>query len=71
MFLAEAAATTASIFNGFDPFVVLFTIIILIGVIRLLAASKKNLFAIAFGLVSLIVFLIMDAVMVMGWMGKL
>ncbi|WP_019534861.1 hypothetical protein [Paenibacillus ginsengihumi] len=68
MFLAEEAAAEASKFNGFDVFVILFTILIAIGVVRQLAAPKKNPFAIAFGLVSLIVFLILDFVMVRGWM---
>ncbi|UUZ82660.1 DUF2759 domain-containing protein [Paenibacillus sp. P26] len=57
-------------FSGFDPFVILFTIIIAIGIVRLLGAKKKNPFAIGFGLVSLAVFLTMDVVMVLGWMGK-
>lgn len=71
MFLAEEAAQAASKFTGFDPFVILFTIIILVGIVRLLSAPKKNLFAIGFSAVSLIVFLIMDAVMVLNWMDKL
>ncbi|TVY09364.1 hypothetical protein [Paenibacillus cremeus] len=71
MLLAEEAAKTASTYNGFDVFVVLFTIVIAIGVIRLLAAPKKNPFAIGFGLVSLAIFLTMDVVMVMGWTGNL
>jgi hypothetical protein len=66
MFLAEGAAT-ASKFTGFDPFVLLFTLIIAIGVFRLLAAPKKNPFAIGFGVVSLLVFLFMTVVMVKGW----
>jgi multisubunit Na+/H+ antiporter MnhC subunit len=70
MFLAEEAAK-ASNFNGFDVFVILFTIIIAIGVIRLLMARKKNAFAIGFGLVSLAVFLFMDIVMVMHWLDKI
>lgn len=71
MFLAEEAAATASKFTGFDPFVILFTIVIAIGLMRLLAAPKKNPFAIGFAVVSLLVFLVMDVVMIMGWMGKL
>ncbi|WP_248929470.1 hypothetical protein [Paenibacillus hamazuiensis] len=71
MFLAAEAAATASNFNGFDVFVILFTIVIAIGVIRLLAASKKNPFAIGFGLVSLATFLFMDVVMVMHWMDRI
>ncbi|NHN33919.1 hypothetical protein [Paenibacillus agricola] len=68
---AEAAQASASTFNGFDVFVVLFTIVIAIGIVRLLVAPKKNIFAIGFGGISLLVFLIMDAVMVMSWMGKM
>jgi arginine exporter protein ArgO len=68
MFLAEEAAQAASKFTGFDPFVILFTIIIAIGVVRLVTAPKKNLFAIGFSSVSLLVFLVMDAVMVLTWM---
>ncbi|GLI10139.1 hypothetical protein YDYSG_61720 [Paenibacillus tyrfis] len=72
MFLAEEAAkATTSTFSGFDIFVILFTLVIAIGVIRLLGAKKKNPFAIGFGLVSLAVFVTLSAVMVMGWMGKL
>ncbi|MCM3786621.1 hypothetical protein M3231_27180 [Neobacillus mesonae] len=67
LLLAEAAGTTSK-FNGFDIFVVLFTIVILIGVIRLIKAPKKNLFAIAFGIVSLIVFLITDYAMIKHWL---
>ncbi|WP_282938827.1 hypothetical protein [Paenibacillus sp. RC67] len=71
MFLAEEAAQAASKFDSFDIFVILFTIVIAIGVVRLLSAAKKNPFAIGFGSISLIVFLIMDVVMVMNWMDKL
>jgi len=71
MFLAEEAAQTAGKFSGFDPFVVLFTIVILVAIVRLIRAPKKNVFAILFSLAGLGVFLIMDAVMVLGWMGKL
>ncbi|MFE5324079.1 hypothetical protein ACFQ88_35915 [Paenibacillus sp. NPDC056579] len=70
MFLAEGAAQ-ASKFTGFDPFVILFTIIILIGIVRLLGAPKKNVFAIGFSTVALIIFLVLDAVMVLNWMDKL
>ena len=72
MFLAEATtATTGSSFTGFDVFVILFTILIFIGVIRLITAPQKNKFAIGFGLVSLAVFLFLDVVMIMGWLGML
>ncbi|WMT43617.1 DUF2759 family protein [Paenibacillus sp. D2_2] len=47
---------------------ILFTLIILIGVIRLLKdGPKKNLFALGFGIVSLLVFLASDAIMIKAW----
>lgn len=67
MFLAEEAAQTASRFNTFDIFNILFTIIIAIGLLRLLAAPKKNKFAIAFAAVSLLVFAIVDVIMIKFW----
>ncbi|SMF68122.1 hypothetical protein SAMN05661091_0405 [Paenibacillus uliginis N3/975] len=66
MFLA-AAAETGSNFKTFDIFMILFTILILIGVVRLLTARQKNKFAIAFGVVSLLVFLYSDYAMIMNW----
>lgn len=66
----QAEETTTSVFTGFDVFVILFTILIFIGVVRLLKAPKKNLFAIGFSTISLLVFLVMDVVMVLNWMGR-
>ncbi|EGL13626.1 MULTISPECIES: DUF2759 family protein [Paenibacillus] len=66
MLFAEEAAQASS-FSGFDPFVIIFTILIAIGLVRLFAAKRKNVFAIAFALVSLAVFLFMDFVMIKGW----
>ncbi|MBT2291552.1 hypothetical protein J7E73_20980 [Paenibacillus albidus] len=68
MLLAEAAATQPSNFNTFDVFMILFTILIFIGVVRLLKAPQKNKFAIGFGVVSLLVFIISDYAMVMHWL---
>ncbi|GIP42118.1 hypothetical protein J45TS6_05770 [Paenibacillus sp. J45TS6] len=67
MLLAEAASATTK-FNGFDIFVILFTIIIFIGLVRLVKAPKKNLFAIGFTIVSLLVFLITDYAMIKNWL---
>ncbi|WP_438447348.1 DUF2759 family protein [Gorillibacterium sp. sgz5001074] len=68
MFLAaEEAATSGGHIDVFDFFVIAFTILIAIGVIRSLTAKQKNLFAIGFGLVSLLVFLIMDYGMLKTW----
>ncbi|MGN7761983.1 MULTISPECIES: hypothetical protein [Paenibacillus] len=67
MLLAEAAAQGPSKFHTFDVFMILFTVLIFIGVIRLLRAPQKNKFAIAFGVVSLLVFVVSDYAMVMNW----
>ncbi len=66
LFAAEEAATTST-FAGFDLFVLLFTVVIAIGLIRLLLARKKNPFAIGFALVALATFALMDVVMISGW----
>jgi 4-amino-4-deoxy-L-arabinose transferase-like glycosyltransferase len=67
MLLAEAAAQEPSKFHTFDVFMILFTILILIGVYRLLRAPQKNKFAIAFGVVSLLVFAVSDYAMIVNW----
>ncbi|MBW5448421.1 hypothetical protein GE107_20460 [Cohnella sp. CFH 77786] len=68
MYLAEQAAESASTFQTFDIFMVLFTILIAIGLVRLLLQRpRKNLFAIGFAAVSLIIFLVADAKMISGW----
>jgi hypothetical protein len=54
-------------FSGFDIFVLLFTILIAMGVVGLLKQPKKNLFALGFGAVSLVTFLVMDALMIASW----
>lgn len=66
MILAAASDATA-VFKTFDIFMILFTILITIGVVRLFMARKKNKFAIGFGLVSLFVFLYSDYAMITGW----
>lgn len=68
MQLAEAAAPTASAFNTFDVFMIAFTVLILIGLIRLVKAPQKNLFAIGFAFVSLLVFLYSDYAMIKNWL---
>jgi hypothetical protein len=68
MFLAEQATEAASSFAIFDIFMVLFTILIGIGLVRLLLQRpRKNLFAIGFAVVALIIFLVADAKMISGW----
>lgn len=71
MFLAQEVAEEAKRFFGFDIFMILFTIVIAIGLFRLIKAPKKNLFAIGFTTICLIVFLATDALMIMNWFGKL
>lgn len=71
MFLAAEAATSAvQKHNTFDIFMLVFTVLIFIGLVRLaLARPKKNMFAIGFTTVSLLVFLFADYVMVFKvWM---
>jgi hypothetical protein len=51
----------------FDLFVIAFTVLIAIGVLRSLRAEDKNKVAIGFGGISLIVFLLMDIVMLSHW----
>lgn len=68
MYLAEQAGEAASTFQTFDVFMVLFTIIIAIGLVRLLLERpRKNLFAIGFTVIALAIFLFADYVMVSGW----
>ena len=69
MFLA-AAAEAGSNFKTFDIFMILFTILIFIGVVRLATARQKNKFALAFGVVSLLVFLYSDYAMITNWFDK-
>lgn len=62
---AEAAANTIKKFDPFDIMMLLFTIVILIGLFRLLAGGpKKNKFAIGFAVLSAAVFLFADYVMI-------
>ncbi|THF80729.1 hypothetical protein [Cohnella fermenti] len=69
MFLAaNAAEESTSTFTPFDVFMVIFTVLLVIGLVRLVMSSgKKNVFAIGFTLVALVVFLIADVKMVSGW----
>lgn len=67
LFAEEAAAAATSTYSAFDIYVLLFTLIIAIAFVRQLIAPKKNLFALGFATVALIVFGIMDVVMIKGW----
>ncbi|CAM4273249.1 hypothetical protein [Paenibacillus tarimensis] len=68
---ATEAAATASNFNTFDIFMLVFTLLIFLGFVRLLLARpRKNLFAIGFTFVSLATFLYVDYIMIFEvWMG--
>lgn len=67
-FLAEDSTTAAATSGGIEPFdiiMLLFTVIIFIGFVRLLMARpKKNVFAIGFTFVSLVLFLVVDFIMI-------
>lgn len=67
MLFAEAAEASTSTYTSFDIYVLIFTVIIAIAVIRQLINPKRNLFALGFGTVSLLVFLFMDVIMIKGW----
>jgi hypothetical protein len=69
MFLADNAAEgSTSLFAPFDVFMVIFTVVIAIGFVRLLMSrDRKNIFALGFTLIALVVFLVADVKMVKGW----
>ncbi|MFC5401683.1 DUF2759 family protein [Cohnella soli] len=68
-FLAEnATEAVKSTYSHFDIFMLVFTILIAIGLVRLLMQRpRKNVLAIGFATVSLLVFLAADYKMVSGW----
>ncbi len=69
MFLAEAATEAVeSTYSHFDIFMLIFTVLIAIGLVRLLMQRpRKNMLAIGFGTVCLLVFLAADFKMISGW----
>ncbi|EHQ64151.1 hypothetical protein ACE3MS_16010 [Paenibacillus dendritiformis] len=67
MFLAEGAEQTESLFQFFDIFMIVFTLILIWAVFRQIKQRPRNKFAIGFAVVSLIVFLIADVKMISGW----
>lgn len=72
MFLAQTTTeTTGFNFQGFDIFMIAFTILIAWGVIRLAKQKEKNKLALGFSTVALIVFLFTDVLMVMNWFNML
>ncbi|MFD0673578.1 hypothetical protein [Cohnella sp. GCM10027633] len=67
MFLAEAAENSST-YTPFDVFMIIFTVLIAAGLVRLLMQRpRKNIFAIGFATVSLLVFLAADFKMISGW----
>lgn len=62
MFLATEV-TAPSVYSNFDIVMLLFTIIIAWGFVRLIRSPERNLFAIGFTGVSLLVFLASDIFM--------
>ena len=57
--------------TGYDAFMILFTVLIAWGLVRQLKSPDKDKFALGFTGVSLLVFLGVDALMVMNWFGIL
>jgi hypothetical protein len=54
-------------FHGFDIFMLLFTIVLIWGMIREVRRKPLNKFAIGFTAVSLITFLFLDILMILNW----
>ena len=71
MFLAEEAAKSAGGFQFFDIFIIVFTVLIAVGLLRLVKAKDRNKFALGFTTVCLLVFLAVDFLMVLNWFGEL
>lgn len=72
MFLAEEVNEVATgTFAFFDLFMLVFTAIIAISLFRLAKAKQKNKFALGFTAAALLVFLAVDGLMVLSWMGQL
>jgi hypothetical protein len=69
MFLAETVTEAVeSTYSHFDIFMIVFTILIAIGLVRLLMQRpRKNMLAIGFSTVALLIFLAADYKMVTGW----
>lgn len=71
MFLAEEAAAEASNFQSFDLFMIAFTVLIGIGVFRLFRSPYKNKFSLGLSTIFFLLFVMVDALMIMNWMGVL
>lgn len=71
MFLAEEAVEKVGQFAYFDLIMILFSVVIAIGFVRLLLARDKNVFAIGFAAVCFGVFGFMDVLIVLAWTGNL
>jgi hypothetical protein len=57
--------------TGYDPFMILFTILIAWGFLRQLREPERDMFSFGFTAVSLALFLAVDALMVLNWIGQL
>ena len=69
MYLAETASTALAKFDPMDIMMLLFTIVIFIGLVRLVMSPKKNKFAIGWAAVSFLVFAFANYVMIFKvWM---
>lgn len=71
MLLLAQETAAASSFDPFDIMMLLFTIVIAIGLVRLLMERpRKNYFVIGFAIVSLAIFLFIDYIMIFEvWLG--
>ena len=69
--VVEEAVKSASVFTGFDIFMIAFTIILAIAVYRLAKQKQRNLFALGFTSFCFVTFLGIDFLMVLHWTGQL
>ncbi|MEB3102377.1 hypothetical protein [Ferviditalea candida] len=69
--LVAAEAAGASNFQSFDLFMIAFTVVIGIGVLRLMRSPHRTKFSVTLSTIFFLLFLMVDALMIMNWMGVL
>lgn len=70
LFLLEQTTNKFN-FSPFDVFMILFTILIAAGLVRLIKSPERNKFAIGFTTIALLVFVAIDGLMVLHWFNQL
>jgi hypothetical protein len=67
--MEEILKTFKENFHGFDIFMILFTVVLVWGAVREIRRQPKNLFALGFLGITLLVFGLLDVLMVLNWFG--